>query len=176
MKNLHFCVIHIFGNISCASVCMICSFCDEESISLKHIGINCNNASDCLDVSQKLSLMLLFCLIVLEACPLGSYCPLATLNKTTGVCEPWVLILAQWSVSFSLSCCLHGVVKLMDKYISADIFISCLQCRQTIPVVEQMFGPTLVAVVRYFAQLDHIVQQPQKEFPAVVGIILLPRL
>lgn len=24
----------------------------------------------------------------LEACPLGSYCPLATINKTTGVCEP----------------------------------------------------------------------------------------
>ena len=67
-------------------------------------------------------------------------------------------------------------MKLMDKYMSVDIFISCLQCRQTIPVVEQMFGPTLVAVVRYFAQLDHIVQQPQKEFPAVVGIILLPRL
>lgn len=42
-------------------------------------------------------LMLLSLLVigntVLEACPLGSYCPLATLNKTTGVCEPWVIIL-----------------------------------------------------------------------------------
>lgn len=46
------------------------------------------------------------CNIVLEACPLGSYCPLAKLNKTTGVCEPWVLILDQrfdifhWFVAF----------------------------------------------------------------------------
>lgn len=23
-----------------------------------------------------------------EACPLGSYCPLATLNETTGICDP----------------------------------------------------------------------------------------
>jgi len=23
-----------------------------------------------------------------EACPLGSYCPLAKLNPTTGVCDP----------------------------------------------------------------------------------------
>lgn len=68
---------------------------------------------------------------------------------------------------------LLSVMKLMNKYISADIFISCLQCSQTIPVVEQMFGLTLVAVVTYFAQLDRIVQQPQKEFLAVVGIILL---
>jgi len=41
---------------------------------------------------EKLSLILLSLLgignIVLEACPLGSYCPIATLNKTTGVCEP----------------------------------------------------------------------------------------
>lgn len=64
-------------------------------------------------------------------------------------------------------------MNLIDKNISADIFISCPQCSQTIPVVEQMFGLMLVAVVRYFAQLDHIVQQPQKKFLAVVGIILL---
>jgi len=64
----------------------------------------------------------------------------------------------------------------MNKHIYVDIFISCLQCNQTIPVVEQMFGLTLVAVVRYFAQLDRIVQQPQKEFLAVVGIILLQNL
>ena len=67
-------------------------------------------------------------------------------------------------------------MKLMDKYMSVDIFISCLQCRQTIPVVEQMFGLMLVAVVRYFAQLDHTAQQQQKEFLAVVGIILLQNL
>ncbi|KAE9619353.1 hypothetical protein Lalb_Chr02g0152221 [Lupinus albus] len=30
------------------------------------------------------------CNVVLEACPLGSYCPIATLNKTTGVCEPYL--------------------------------------------------------------------------------------
>jgi len=36
-----------------------------------------------------------------------------------------------------------------------------------------MFGLMLVAVVRHFAQLDHIVQQPPKEFLAVVGIIFL---
>lgn len=23
-----------------------------------------------------------------EACPLGSYCPVAKLNKTTGICDP----------------------------------------------------------------------------------------
>lgn len=24
----------------------------------------------------------------LEACPSGSYCPMATLNRATGICEP----------------------------------------------------------------------------------------
>ena len=64
----------------------------------------------------------------------------------------------------------------MDVFIYADIFINCLQCSQTIPVVEQILGLMLLAVVRYFAQQDHIVQQPPKEFPAVVGIIWLQHL
>lgn len=39
-----------------------------------------------------------------------------------------------------------------------------------------MFGLILVAVVKHFAQLDLIVQQPPQNFRAVVGIILLQHL
>jgi len=39
-----------------------------------------------------------------------------------------------------------------------------------------MFGLILVAVVKHFAQLDLIVQQPPRNFRAVVGIILLQHL
>lgn len=116
----------------------------------------------------------LFC-IVLQACPLGSYCPLATLNKTTGICEPWVLILASSFVllflKVLLACC---VIELIGGYTSVvDIFISYLQCSQIIVVEEQIFGLMLVVVVKCFAQQDPIVQQPPKEFLALVGIILL---
>jgi hypothetical protein len=39
-----------------------------------------------------------------------------------------------------------------------------------------MFGLILVAAVKHFAQLDLIVQQPPRNFRAVVGIILLQHL
>lgn len=67
-------------------------------------------------------------------------------------------------------------IELIHGYIYADIFINYLQCSQTIPVEEQMFGLILVAVVKHFAQQDPIVQQPRKKFLAVVGIILLQHL
>lgn len=35
-----------------------------------------------------------------EACPLGSYCPLATLNNSTGTCEPYVKFPVLFSLCF----------------------------------------------------------------------------
>ncbi|KAK4598008.1 hypothetical protein RGQ29_015499 [Quercus rubra] len=76
-------------------------------------------------------------------CPLGSYCPLATLNKTTGVCELYLYDCTNY---------LQGI--------------------QTILVEEQIFGLMLVVAVSYSVQLDHIVQVPPADRLAQVGWVL----
>ncbi|GFZ14735.1 ABC transporter family protein [Actinidia rufa] len=77
------------------------------------------------------------------SCPLGSYCPLATLNKATGTCEPN-----------------HTVINyLLDN--------------QIILVVELTSGQMLVVVVKYSVQRDHIVQQVSTKFLALVACFKL---
>nr|GMC89036.1 putative white-brown complex homolog protein 30 [Ipomoea batatas] len=61
--------------------CMILSFSSKAKIFSNYAElVECRNSL--------LVCMIFFCHLVI-ACPRGSYCPLATLNKATGVCDPY---------------------------------------------------------------------------------------
>lgn len=110
-----------------------------------------------------------------EACPLGAYCPLATLNKDTGICEPWVHGFTL-SIYWRSSNLCGRSKRLWFLYCSCSVGIhtSYHPASPTILVVEQIFGATLVYLVRCSARQGHTVLQQQRKVLAVVGIYFLP--
>ncbi|KAL2896651.1 ABC transporter G family member 24 [Bienertia sinuspersici] len=66
-----------------------CSTGPVEGSDLEYVQGIPARTSECKSCSGFLLSFALICAFNLEACPLGSYCPLATFNETTDLCEPY---------------------------------------------------------------------------------------
>ncbi|KAL2896652.1 ABC transporter G family member 24 [Bienertia sinuspersici] len=66
-----------------------CSTGPVEGSDLENVQGIPARTSECKSCSGFLLSFALICAFNLEACPLGSYCPLATFNETTDLCEPY---------------------------------------------------------------------------------------
>lgn len=113
-----------------------------------------------------LLLLIIICYFVNKACPLGSYCPMAKLNKTTGICDPWVT-----TESLSLRFFFFLVFSLYLIFANfAGTIIKFLLGRRITHAVEQIYGLMLWAAAKCSAPQDPTARPPRRASLAVVGI------
>ncbi|KAL2525868.1 ABC transporter G family member 24 [Abeliophyllum distichum] len=117
-----------------------CSTDSEEPVDLKNSQEIPGRGSDCQSCCEGF-----FCprgITCMISCPLGSYCPLATLNKTTGICEPYAYQLPPANPNHTCG----GADIWADIGTSRDIFCSagsyCPTATHRVPCSSGNYCPT----------------------------------